>query len=131
MTELGQWYLKWKSEKETHGEQALPKSLAFTLPQCSSYFSNLHCQILLCILCTLPVTFCSSKRSILKCSKADQNNIRSTMNNQRLSSLTLLHVYQDILIDIFKAIDEFARKYPRRLRFTNILSDSTTSSSSQ
>ena len=32
MTELDQWYLKWKSEKETHGEQALPKSLAFTVP---------------------------------------------------------------------------------------------------
>ena len=36
MKELGQWYLKWKSENETHGEQALPRSLAVTVPQCSS-----------------------------------------------------------------------------------------------
>ena len=55
MTELGQWYLQWKSEKETHsGEQALPRCLVFAVPQYSSYFSNL--QILLRILCTLPVT---------------------------------------------------------------------------
>ena len=53
-TELSLWYLKWKSEGETHGVQALPKSLTFTIPQCSSYFSNT--QILLRILCTLPVT---------------------------------------------------------------------------
>lgn len=126
MSELSQWYLKWKSESETHGVQALPKSLAFTVPQCSSYFSNT--QILLRILCTLPVTSCSSERSF-SALKRVKTNIRSTMTNQRLTSLTLLHVHHDIPVDIDKAIDDFARKYPRRLRFANILSDSTTTSS--
>lgn len=126
MTELSQWHLKWKSESETHGVQALPKSLAFTVPQCSSYFSNT--QILLRIVCTLPVTSCSSER-YFSALKRVKTNIRSTMTNQRLTSLTLLHIHHDIPVDIAKAIDKFARKYPRHLRFANILSDSTTSSS--
>ena len=120
-TELSQWYLKWKSECDTLGEKALPKSLAFTLPRCSSYFANI--QILLRILCTLPVTSCSSERSF-SALKQIKSDIRSTMTNQCLTSLTLLHVHHDIPVDISKAIDDFAMKYPRRLRLANILSDS-------
>ena len=41
-TELHQWFLKWKKEEDTHGTQALSKSLAYTLPQCSSYYSYQH-----------------------------------------------------------------------------------------
>ena len=48
--ELHQWYLKWKKEDDTCGIQALPNTLAFTLPHCSSYFANI--QILLHILYT-------------------------------------------------------------------------------
>ncbi len=110
MTELKQWYLKWKNERDTHGIQALPKSLAFTLPRCSSYFNNI--QILLRILCTLPVTSCSAERSF-SALKRVKTNIRSTMTNHRLTSLTLLHIHHDIPVDISEVIDEFAAKYPR------------------
>ncbi len=121
MTELSQWYLKWKNERDTHGTQALPKSLAFTLPKCSSYFANI--QILLRILCTLPVTSCSAERSF-RALKRVKTNIRSSMTNHRLTSLTLLHFHHDIQVDISQVIDEFSRRQPRRLRLANILSDS-------
>ena len=39
--ELHQWYLKWKKDEDTHGIQAVPNTLAFTLPHCSSYFANI------------------------------------------------------------------------------------------
>ena len=59
--ELHQWYLKWESMKSDHGVEALPTSLAHTLPHASSYYTNIG--ILLRILCTLPVTSCSPDRS--------------------------------------------------------------------
>ena len=116
--ELHQWYLKWKKEEDTHGIQALPNTLAFTLPNCSSYFANI--QILLRILCTLPVTSCSSERSF-SALKRIKTHIRSSMTNDRLTSLTPLHVHHDIAVDIPQVIDEFARRHPRRLKLANIL----------
>lgn len=119
--EVHQWYMKWKAEKEEHGMEALPKTLAFTLPHCSSYYANID--ILLRILCTLPVTSCSSERSF-SALKRIKTQLRSSMTNERLTSLTLLHVHQDIPVDISETIDEFSRRYPRRLRLINILTDS-------
>ena len=45
------------------------------------------------------------------------------MGNERLSSLSLLHVHKDIDINIDEVIDEFARRHPRQLQLANILSD--------
>ena len=118
--ELHQWHLKWTKEKDLHGTEALPNNLAFTLPQCSSYFANIR--ILLHILCTLPVTSCSSERSF-SALKRVKTPIRSTMSNQRLASLTLLHIHKDIDICISDVVDDFARRHSRRLQLANILSD--------
>ena len=74
------------------------------------------------ILCTLPVTSCSSKRSF-SALKWVKTSIRSCMSNERLNLLTLLHVHTDIAIDIPQVIEEFSRHHPRRLRLTNILSN--------
>ena len=73
--------------------------------------------ILLHILCTLPVTLCSSERSFsaLKCIKI------FSMTTESLTSLTLLHIHQDIPVDISETIDE---RHPRQLRLANILTDS-------
>ena len=52
-SEIHTWYLKWRQEKQDHGEQSLPTSLSFTIPRASSLFPNIT--ELLHILCTLPV----------------------------------------------------------------------------
>ena len=49
--------------------------------------------------------------------------LRSTMSDERLTSLTLLHVHRDIDIEISEVIDEFARRHPRCIQLTNILQD--------
>ena len=93
LIEVHQWYLKWEHEKNTHGINALPTSLFHTLPQVSSYYANIG--TILRILCTLPVTSCSSERSF-SALKRIKTSLRSTMGNERLTALTLLHIHRDI-----------------------------------
>ena len=47
------------------------------------------------------------------------------MTTTRLSGLTLLHVHRDITVDIEAAVDEFARRHPKRMKMVDILSDQT------
>ena len=119
-SEIHTWYLKWTQEKQNHGAESLPTSLLFTLPHASALFPNI--KELLCILCTLPVTSCSAERSFSGL-KRIKTALRWTMGNERLTSLALLHLHRDINIDIPEVIDEFARRYPRRMEFLNILND--------
>ena len=53
------------------------------------------------------MTSCSAERSFsgLKHIKAD---LRSSMGNERLSSLALLHMHQDIPVNVEEIIDEFS-----------------------
>ena len=113
------WYMKWRDQEKEHGSASLPTTLYHTLPQCSSLFPNIT--VLLQILCTLPVTSCESERSFSGL-KRIKTSIRSTMGNERLTSLSLLHFHRDIDINIEEVIGEFARRFPRRLQLANILS---------
>ena len=92
-SEIHTWYLKWRQKKQEHGQQSLPTSLSFTLPHASSLFPNIT--ELLHILCTLPVTSCSAERSFSGL-KRIKTVLRSTMGNERLTSLALLHLHRDI-----------------------------------
>ena len=118
-SEIHLWLLKWKKQ-EDYGSNVLPKSLALTLPHASSFFPNIG--ILLRILCTLPVTSCSSERSFstLKRVKTD---LRSTTSNDRLSALSLLYIHRDINISVPDIIEEFSRRHPRRMQLSNILAN--------
>lgn len=112
------WYMKWRDQEKEHGSASLPTTLYHTLPQSSSMFPNIT--VLLRILCTLPVTSCTPERSFSGL-KRIKTSIRSTMGNERLTSLSLLHCHRDIDINIEEVIDDFARRYPRRLQLANIL----------
>ena len=45
------------------------------------------------------------------------------MDNERLTALTFLHVHRDIEVNVPQVIDEFARRYPRHMKLSNILQD--------
>ena len=113
--EICNWYNKWKYEEKDHGSNSLPSTLSSIWTRISSFYPNI--KALVTILCTLPVTSCTAERSFssLNVSKL------SSMSNERLSNLTLLHMHQAIPIDIEEVIDEFSRRHPRRIQ----LSDST------
>ena len=120
-SELHSWMIKWQQHTKEHGLSSLPSSLILTLKHASSMFPNIRCLIQL--LCTLPVTTCSAERSFSDL-KRIETPLRSTMTNTRLTGLALLNVHRDIPIDIPKAIDEFARLYPRQLKMVDFLDDS-------
>ena len=118
-SELHCWHLKWKQQEQEHGQVSLPKTPSFTLPHASSLFPNI--KVLLLILCTLPVTSCSAERSFSGL-KRIKTPLRSTMGNECLSSLALLHLHRDIDVRVEDIVDEFARRHPRRLQLVDILS---------
>ena len=108
-SEIHNWYTKWKSEEEDHGSKSLPSTLSSSLTKISSFYPNI--KALVTILCTLPVTYCTAERSSSGLKRIN-TVLRSSMSNERLSSPTLLHMHQDIPIDIEEVIDEFSRCHP-------------------
>ena len=114
------WYVKWRKQHESYGQACLPTTLRLALPHATAMFPSIN--VLLRILCTLPVTSCSSERSFSGL-KRIKTTLRSNMGNQRLTGLSLLHLHQDIPVDTSVVVDDFSRQYPRRMKLTNILAD--------
>ena len=103
-SELHCWYVKWRKQHDIFGQACLPTTLTLALPHAIAMFSNIN--ILFCILCTLPVTSCSSEHSF-SVLKRIQTALRSNMGNQRLTGLSLLHPHHDIPVQTSAVIDDF------------------------
>lgn len=94
-SEIHSWRLRWKSaEKEFHSHQ---------LSKIANLFPNI--KALVTVICTLPVTSCTAER-YFSGHKRVKTADWSTMTNERLSSLTLLHVHQDVPI----SVEQFSRR---------------------
>ena len=63
---------------------------------------------------TLPVTSCECKRSFSALRRLKNYN-RSTMKNDRLNGLALMHVHKDIEPSVNEVLTKFAQQHPRRL----------------
>ena len=97
----------------------MPRRPSETLVQCDyNYFPNIH--TLLKIVCTLPVTSCSCERSISGLKRL-KTYLRSTMGQERLNGLAMMHFHYDVDIDHDAVLDMFARKHPRRMTLLNVL----------
>ena len=112
-SEIHNWYTKWKSEEKDQVSNSLPSTLSSTLTRIPSFYPNI--KAIVTILCTLPVTSRTAERSFSGL-KRIKTVLRSSMSNERLSCLTLLHTHQDIPIVIEEVIDEFSRCHPRRIQ---------------
>ena len=84
-SELHNWHTKWKTEEKNNGVSSLPSTLSSTLPRISGFYPNI--KALVTVLCTLPVTSCTAERSFSGL-KRIKTALRSSMSNERLSSLT-------------------------------------------
>ena len=80
-----------------HGSAALSSSLAATLLKISAFYPNI--KALITVLCTLPVTSCSAERSFSGLKRV-KSILRSSMTNERLLGLALLHMHQNVPTDI-------------------------------
>ena len=115
-TELHCWSIKWKRDKQTSDRcNTVVKTLGETDPD---FFPNIH--VLLRIAATHPVTSCACERSISKL-RLVKTVLRSSMTEERLNGLALLHVHPDRCLDLDQIVDIFARQHPRRMKLQNIL----------
>ena len=114
--ELHQWQCKWRSST-----LALPDTPAHALTFANkTMFPNIHG--ILRLVCTLPVTSCECECSVsvLRCLKT---YLRSTISQDRLCGLALMHINYSMELDLDEIINIFARKHPRRMVLGNVFSD--------
>ena len=130
--ELDMWELYWS--REFAGVQDDPHDLEY---KCTSIQEVLLlCEKLdlksifpliygcLKILATVPVTTCECERSV-SVLRLLKSYLRSTMGQERFSSLALLYVRRDFQINLEKVIDKFAARHPRRMKLVDIFSGDT------
>ena len=108
--ELDLWEKYWLTYKGCH-----PNSVSETLKSMPHIiFPNL--EVSLRILATLPVTSCECERSFSALRRLKNYN-RSTMLEDRLNGLALMHNHQEIIPDVDEVINKFALMGPRQLEF--------------
>lgn len=71
---------------------------------------------ILLVLLTMPVATATVERSF-SVLKRVKTYLRSTMNQERLSSLALLHIHREVEIDDNQVIDEFSSLKYRKWKF--------------
>lgn len=105
--ELNLWKQFWKNKSE----KADSSKEAFKY---ASMFPNIKC--LLTILSVIPITTASAERSFSSL-KRIKTYLRSTMGQERLNGLAMLHINKDIQVKPEEVLDMFAEKHKRRLQF--------------
>ena len=115
--ELKDWFKKWKDS--TTQAEAVPDNLLAALEQCDAdIYPCIH--RLLVIGCTLPVTSCEAERSFSSL-RLTMNHLRSSMGDERLSALMLIHMHQNIEICPKSIIQQYIKEHSRRLFEKSIL----------
>ena len=76
------------------------------------------------ILGSVPVTTCECERSV-SVLRLLKTYLRSTMGQDRFSSLALLYVRRDFEVDLDKVVDTFATRHARRMQLVDIFSGNT------
>ena len=99
------WKIKWQQQMEQHGKACLPTSPSQALPHATSLYPDIR--VLLLVLCTLPVTSCSSERSFSTL-KRIKTYLRSTCGNERLTSLALMHIHRDVPVSFLTRFNKIA-----------------------
>ena len=113
--ELDLWEKYWSSKNLDE----LPKRISDTLPEADTLtFPNIL--TILKLLAVLPVTPCGCERSISVLRRL-KTYLRSTMVQDRLNGLALLHVHRKIELKPEDVFDRFAMNHPRPFEHFNIL----------
>ena len=115
--ELELWEAKWR--KAQHDGLVVPSTANESLKMCrKNDFPNIY--TMLKILCTIGVTSCEDERANSELTYL-KTYLRSTMRQERLNGLALMHIHYKMPIDLEQIVDAFARKHPRRLQLNDML----------
>uniref|UniRef100_A0A667WQR9 TTF-type domain-containing protein n=1 Tax=Myripristis murdjan TaxID=586833 RepID=A0A667WQR9_9TELE len=91
----------------------LPETAKETLQNIDmGFYPNIQC--ILCIYLTLPVTTCSCERSFSALRRL-KTWLRSSMGNERLSGLALIHVHRTMAVDPMKVLQRWDASGHRRI----------------
>ena len=115
--------LLWEriSNGKNDRREDIPDSIDATLEQTDKdAYVNIY--TILQILITIPISSASSERSISTLRNLN-TYLRSTMVQDRLNGLALMHAHREMELDLEQIIDLFANLHPRRMRMENILNE--------
>ena len=106
--EIERWQVKWRGQEASD----CPTSIGDTLSETNNIlYPNIY--TILKILLTMPVTSATAERSF-SALKRIKSTLRTTMTDERLSSLPLLHVHRDIDVEVDNVIDTFKEYKDRK-----------------
>ena len=114
LNDLEQQYELWHEKFIDVPPSELPSTISKSLDECSKTFTP-GIYALLQIFATVPVSTATAERSF-SALKLLKTYLRSTMVQDRISSLALIYIHKDLKIDIENIIDKFALQ-SRRLKF--------------
>lgn len=108
--EIDRWKIRWQQNIDK------PERLIAVL---NATIVDLYPSIhrILTILLTMPVSSATSERSF-SAMRRIKSYLRSTMGDERLSNLSLMHVHRQIPVEIDKVLSEFINRKNRRLDFS-------------
>lgn len=109
--ELALWRQKWQKVEEND----LPRDVFEVFLICDGELFHTIKEILK-ILLTLPVSTASAERSFSTLNRA-KTWLRSRMGDERLNGLCLLYIHREIIVDVKKIIERFAKGGEHRLEF--------------
>lgn len=89
-----------------------------------NFYPNIN--VLLNLMCTIPVTTCSCERSISGLRRL-KSYLRSTISQDQLNGLALMHFHYGLDIDYDAIVNDFARRNPRRMQLINVLDEEPSS----
>lgn len=107
--ELESWHIKL--EEKNHSESTAIELIELCDPDIYPYLHTLFRMFI-----TLPISNASSERSF-SCLRRLKTWLRSTMGEDRLVGLALLHIHRDLLLEPGKVINRYARTRKHRLDF--------------
>ena len=99
--EVPRWPTHWVITKRND----LPTTLCTTLDSVNPVLYP-SLDTISCVLLTMPVASATAERSF-SVLRSLKNYVRSTMKNDRLSSLGLVHIHRDFEVDLYKAMEVF------------------------
>ena len=71
------------------------------------------------ILAVLPITTCSCERTISALGRI-KTDLRTTMTQERLNALALLHIHNNIDLNLETILNRFAMMHPRRMLLADV-----------
>lgn len=113
--EISLWKRKWLNVNP----ELRPNCLSTSIAACDELrYPNLF--TLLKIGCTLPITTSTCERSFSALRRL-RTWLRQSINNNRLTSLALMHINYGHQIDYDKAVDLFCQLHPRKFDSSNLV----------